>query len=59
MLRCEECRREPRESERAADEWRCYSDGLGELRDFCPECAAREFSQMTELTYSTEVDDDR
>jgi hypothetical protein len=34
----------PRRGERAEDEWRCYSDGLGELLVFCPECADREFA---------------
>lgn len=43
MLRCEECDREPRADETADDEWRCYSDDLGELLVFCPECAEREF----------------
>lgn len=40
-LACSECRRRPREN--AADEWRVYSDGVGGLHVFCPECAAREF----------------
>jgi hypothetical protein len=39
-LVCAECGRKPRESENAADEWRAYSDGAGELHVFCPECAA-------------------
>jgi hypothetical protein len=29
--------------ENSDDEWRLYSDGLGELMLFCPECAEREF----------------
>jgi hypothetical protein len=29
--------------ENAADEWRAYSDGVGELVVFCPDCADREF----------------
>jgi hypothetical protein len=40
---CAECGPDPREDENAADEWRAYSDGVGELHVFCPECAAREF----------------
>ena len=36
-----ECGREPRDGETRWDEWRCYSDGLGELLTFCPECAGR------------------
>jgi hypothetical protein len=43
-LVCAECGRKPRDDERADDEWRCYSDGAGELITFCPECAEREFS---------------
>lgn len=43
MLRCEGCGGEPREDEQAEDDWRCYSDGLGELLTFRPECAEREF----------------
>jgi hypothetical protein len=42
-LACAESGREPREDENAADEWRAYSDGVGELHVFCPECAEREF----------------
>jgi hypothetical protein len=41
-LACAESGREPREDENAADEWRAYSDGVGELPVFCPECAERE-----------------
>jgi hypothetical protein len=40
---CAECGREPREGENPHDEWRVYSDGVGELLVFCPECAAQEF----------------
>jgi hypothetical protein len=40
-LTCAECGREPRENKNAADD--AYSDGVGELRVFCPECAGREF----------------
>jgi hypothetical protein len=43
VLRCVECGRQPNEGENAEDEWRCYSDGLGELPAFCPGCAEREF----------------
>jgi hypothetical protein len=42
-LSCVECGREPRADENADDEWRAYSDGVGELIVFCPECARREF----------------
>ena len=41
---CSECRRTPREDENPDDEWRVYSDGIGELPVFCPECAEREFA---------------
>ena len=40
---CSECGREPRPGEKAADDWRVESDGLGELHVFCPECWQREF----------------
>jgi hypothetical protein len=36
-------RRKPRPDENAEDEWRAYSDGVGELVVFCPECAECEF----------------
>jgi hypothetical protein len=42
-LRCAECGRVPREAENADDDWRAFSDGIGELHVFCPECAEREF----------------
>jgi hypothetical protein len=29
----------PRPDENPADEWRAYSDGIGEFHVFCPECA--------------------
>jgi hypothetical protein len=32
-----------RPGENPDDEWRAYSDGVGELIVFCPECAEREF----------------
>jgi hypothetical protein len=43
-LACAECGRNPRDNENADDEWRAYSDGVGELHTFCPECAEREFN---------------
>jgi hypothetical protein len=43
-LRCTECGRIPHEDENPDDEWRVYSDGVGELHSFCPECAEREFA---------------
>lgn len=43
VIRCVNCRRPPRPDENADDEWRVYSDGVGELHTFCPECAEREF----------------
>jgi hypothetical protein len=46
-LVCAECGRKPRDHENAADEWRPYSDGVGELIVFCPECAEREFGEAT------------
>lgn len=43
--RCSGCRREPREHEKALDEWRVESDGVGHLHTFCPECWDREFGE--------------
>jgi hypothetical protein len=45
-LRCAECGRKPRQDENAADEWRAYSDGAGELIVFCPECAERSSGHL-------------
>jgi hypothetical protein len=44
-LRCAECDRTPRDDENPLDEWRCYSDGCGELVTMCPECSKREFGE--------------
>jgi hypothetical protein len=44
VMRCSECHRRPRPDENPADEWRAYSDGVGELHTFCPECAERALS---------------
>ena len=38
LIRCSECKREPRPDEHPEDEWRVYSDGVGELLPFLPEC---------------------
>jgi hypothetical protein len=38
LVLCVEGGCEPRD-----DEWRAYSDGVGDLLVFCPECAEREF----------------
>ncbi len=43
VLSCAECGRAPLLEEVAEESWRAYSDGLGELHVFCPECAEREF----------------
>jgi hypothetical protein len=47
-LACAECGREPREDENAEDESRAYARRRDELHTFCPECAAREFSALSE-----------
>jgi hypothetical protein len=44
-LACAECGGKPRPDENADDEWRAYSDGVGELHVFCPECAESEFGE--------------
>ena len=48
-FRCANCNRTPRDDENPDDEWRAYSDGLGELHVFCPECAEREFGSLLEV----------
>ncbi len=44
-LVCAECGRESTALENTEDSWRAYSDGVGELIVFCPECAEREFGE--------------
>lgn len=39
---CSECYREPVD-EADFEEWRCRSDGVGDLVPFCPQCDNREF----------------
>jgi hypothetical protein len=52
-LRCAECGRTPRDDENAADEWRAYSDGVGGLPVFCPDCASREFGYRLSRSVNT------
>jgi len=40
-------RRKPRPDEKDEDQWRAYSDGVGELIVFCPEYVEREFGEGT------------
>ena len=42
-IRCVECGREVYEFTAIAEKW-AWSDGVGELLPFCPECARREFA---------------
>ena len=42
-IRCAECGRAVNELTSITERWRHWSDGVGELHPFCPECAAREF----------------
>ncbi len=49
---CAECGRSPSRHEDAEDSWRAYSDGVGELHVFCPECAEREFGRIGPLQES-------
>lgn len=42
-IRGMECEREVSEEEAQATRWGFWSDGLGDLMPFCPECAEREF----------------
>ena len=41
-IRCAECGREVDEFTAIAEKWGYWSDGVGELVPFCPECARRE-----------------
>jgi hypothetical protein len=43
-VRCAECAREVDEFTAIAEKWGYWSDGMGELVPFSPECARREFS---------------
>ena len=43
LVLCAECGRPVTESDAIAQHWTYWSDGVGELVPFCPECAAREF----------------
>ena len=42
FVRCAECGRAV-EFEAITERWTYWSDGVGELHPYCPECAAREF----------------
>lgn len=44
LVVCSNCGRRIREAEAKKLGWRYWSDGIGELHLFCPDCAAREFS---------------
>ena len=43
-ISCAECGREVDEFTAIAEKWRFWSDGVGGLLPFCPECARREFA---------------
>jgi hypothetical protein len=43
-IRCAECSREVDEFTAIAEKWGYWSDGVGELVPFCPECARRAFA---------------
>ena len=46
-MTCANCGRLSAPEENPDDQWRVYSDGVGELHIFCPECAAREFDNLS------------
>jgi hypothetical protein len=46
-IRCAECEREVDEFTAIFEKWGYWSDGVGELVPFCPECARREFAPDT------------
>ena len=43
IVGCTECSLEADERFTIAEHWTWWSDGLGKLLPFCPECAEREF----------------
>ena len=43
-IRCAECRRDVDEFTAIAEKWGYWSDGVGDLVPFCPECGKREFA---------------
>jgi hypothetical protein len=43
-IACAECKREVDEFTAIAEKRGYWSDGIGELVPFCPECARREFA---------------
>ncbi len=54
---CAECGRDVDEFTAIAEKWRYWSDGVGELIPFCPECARREFAlYAAALTRASEGD---
>ena len=49
-VRCAECGRKVDEPTAEREGWGYWSDGLGELQPYCPECAEREFGRGDDLT---------
>ena len=47
LIACAECGREVDEQTAEREGWGYWSDGLGELHPYCPECAEREFAAGT------------
>jgi hypothetical protein len=43
VIRCARCTAEVAASAAESVGWRYWPDGLGGMRPFCPDCAAREF----------------
>ena len=43
LVRCAECDRAVHELDAIAERWTYWSDGVGDLHPYCPECAEREF----------------
>jgi NAD-dependent SIR2 family protein deacetylase len=43
-MRCIECNRKAEPNE--VRKWRYFSDGVGSLLPFCPDCAEREFDHV-------------
>jgi hypothetical protein len=46
---CENCGQQADERFTVVEHWSWWSDGLGELLPFCPECAEHEFGHRLNL----------
>lgn len=49
-ITCAECGRQATEQDAEQEGWGYWSDGLGGLHPFCPDCAGREFEVVSRVT---------